>query len=221
MKPYVVGVDLATVRSHHYQVISIVHSETEAGTRAWPPLVRSHSPGWIHPGRPPDGGRLLNRRARLALTAILALYGFVLLLHPDRYSFLDSLDLAIHETGHLVFAPFGEFVGFLGGTLMQLVVPSVFGGYFLHRGDRHAATVALWGVAQNLWNISVYVRDARAQELPLVGGGEHDWTYLLDSLDLLHKDVAIGQAVHLLGVVLFVLSLVGGVRTAVEERPED
>jgi len=39
--------------------------------------------------------------------------------------------------------------------------------------------VALWWVAQNLWNISVYVKDARAEELPLVGGGEHDWNYLL------------------------------------------
>ncbi len=103
---------------------------------------------------------------------------------------------------------------------MQLLVPSIFGGYFLHRSDRHAASVALWWVAQNFWNISVYIRDARAQELPLVGGGEHDWTYLLDRLDLLPKDLAIGRAVHLFGIVLFVLSIVGGVVTAGEEPPE-
>jgi len=156
----------------------------------------------------------------LALTAILGGYGLVLLLHPERYGFLDSLDLAIHETGHLVFGPFGELIGVLGGTLMQLIVPLVFGGYFLHRRDRHAATVALWWVAQNLWNISVYVGDARAQELPLVGGGEHDWTYLLDRLDLLPKDLAIGRAVHLLGVVPYVLSLVGGVATAGDRAAE-
>lgn len=148
------------------------------------------------------------------------MYGLVLLLHPDRYGVLDSLDLAIHETGHLVFGPFGEFVGFLGGTLMQLIVPLAFSGYFLHRRDRHAASVTLWWVAQNFWNISVYVSDARAQELPLVGGGEHDWAYLLERLDLLPKDVAIGRAVHLLGVVLYVLSLVGGAATA-GEQPGD
>ena len=119
-----------------------------------------------------------------------------------------------------MFGPFGEFVGFLGGTLMQLIVPSVFGAYFLHRRDRHAATVALWWVAQNLWNISVYIRDARAQELPLVGGGEHDWSYLLDTLNLLEKDLSIGRAVHLLGVVLFVLSVIWGVATAGEEPAE-
>jgi hypothetical protein len=145
----------------------------------------------------------------------------VLLLHPERYGFLDSLDLAIHETGHLVFGPFGELIGYLGGTLMQLIVPAVFVWYFLRRGDRHAATVALWWLAQNCWNISVYVRDARAQELPLVGGGEHDWTYLLDRFDLLEKDLAIGRAVHLAGVVLYVLSIIGGAATAGEKPRED
>ena len=156
----------------------------------------------------------------MALTAILGVYGLVLLIQPARYGFLDSLDLAIHETGHLVFGPFGEVIGVLGGTLMQLLVPLVFGGYFLHRGDRHGATVALWWVAQNLWNISVYIGDARAEELPLVGGGEHDWAYLLGRFDLLPKDLAIGRSVHLLGVVLYVLSLVVGVATAETEPPE-
>ena len=31
-------------------------------------------------------------------------------------SLLDGVNLAIHETGHLVFGPFGEFIGFAGGT---------------------------------------------------------------------------------------------------------
>ena len=120
-----------------------------------------------------------------------------------------------------MFGPFGEFIGFLGGTLMQLIVPSAFAVYFLHRRDRHAATVTLWWIAQNLWNVSVYISDARAQELPLVGGGEHDWTYLLDALNLLEKDLSIGRAVHLLGVVLFALSVIWGVTTAGEEPADN
>jgi hypothetical protein len=43
------------------------------------------------------------------------------------------------------------------------------------QGDRHGATVPLWWLGQNCWNISVYIKDPRAQELPLVGGGEHDY----------------------------------------------
>jgi hypothetical protein len=161
------------------------------------------------------------RRARRALTAFLAAYGVLCLARPDRCGLLDSVDLAIHETGHLVFGPFGEFIGFAGGTLMQLLMPAAFAVYFARRADRHSATVALWWVAQNLWDISVYVRDARSQDLPLVGGGEHDWAYLLGETNLLAHDQGIGRAVHAIGVIVFVCAIVLGWRyTSRESRAE-
>jgi hypothetical protein len=152
------------------------------------------------------------RRARLLLTGALALYGIPCLLRPESGRILDAVDLAIHETGHLVFAPFGEFMGFFGGTLFQLALPVTFVVYFWRRADRHAATVALWWVAQNCWNISVYVRDARAQALPLVGGGEHDWTYLLGRLEWLQHDHAIALDVRLLGAAVYVYAIVAGLK---------
>src|SRR3989442_13581246 len=82
---------------------------------------------------------------------------------------------------------------------MHLLPRALCGWVFGRRGDRHAATVALWWVAQNLWNISVYVKDARAEELPLVGGGEHDWNYLLGELGLLDQDQLAGDAVRVAG----------------------
>ena len=141
-------------------------------------------------------------------------YGAYDLAHPGRGSLLDGVDLAIHETGHLVFAPFGEVVGFLGGTLLQLIFPLVFVGYFVRRGDRHAASVALWWVAQNLWNVSVYIADARAEELPLVGGGEHDWAYLLASAGWLAHDTQIARMVHHAGVLIFLAAIAWGVVAA-------
>lgn len=154
------------------------------------------------------------RRSRLLLTLFLALYGVPCLLHPGTGSLLDGVDLAIHETGHLVFGPLGEFVGFLGGTLGQLIMPSVFAVYFWRRGDRHAATVPLWWVAQNLWNISVYAADARVQALPLVGGGEHDWAYMLGRLGWLSLDTRIARLIWLAGVAIYVVSIVQGARYA-------
>jgi hypothetical protein len=147
---------------------------------------------------------------RLALSIVLALYGIPSLMRPEEGRLLDSVDLAIHETGHLVFGPFGEFVGFLGGTLFQLIVPAVFVGYFWRRGDRHSASVPLWWVAQNCWNISVYARDARAQELPLVGGGEHDWAYLLGRMGWLAHDQGIGKMIHAAGSLIYLLAIVLG-----------
>lgn len=153
----------------------------------------------------------LRRGGRLALTLALALYGASYARDPSEGGLIDGLNLGIHETGHLVFGPFGEFIGFAGGTLMQLIMPLVFMGYFLRRRDRHAATVALWWVAQNLWNISVYVADARAEELPLVGGGEHDWAYMLGRLGWLARDTAIARGVYQWGIVLFGIATALGV----------
>ena len=162
----------------------------------------------------------LTPKARLALTAILAIYGVLVILSPGHYGIIDSIDLAIHEAGHVFFGPFGEFVGFLGGTLFQLIVPITFFGYFVHRGNRYAGSVLLWWLAQNLWNISVYVKDARALELPLVGGGEHDWAYLLGELGLLHRDQGIGDAIFATGVLIFIVSIALGFLRA-SDKPNE
>lgn len=155
------------------------------------------------------------RGARFGITIVLAIYGLRLLLHPGDYSLMDSVDLPIHETGHLVFAPFGELVQVMGGSLFQLIVPCVFAGYFLRRKDRHGASCVLWWVAQNCWNISVYVRDARTQELPLVGGGEHDWAYLLGRFGWLPHDQGIGRGIWWAGVLLYLVAIFGGLFTLI------
>src|SRR5215207_7679829 len=84
------------------------------------------------------------RRWRSALTLVLAAYGWQCLRAPGDHRWLDSLDLAIHETGHLVFAFGGEVLALLGGTLFQLLVPAAFVVALWHQGDRHGATVPLW-----------------------------------------------------------------------------
>jgi hypothetical protein len=160
----------------------------------------------------PGGCSLYRWPATLAdrLTLVLAGYGWLCLVSPGAYRWLDSLDLAIHETGHLVFCFDGEVLAVLGGTLFQLIVPAAFAVALWRRGDRHGATVPLWWLGQNCWNISVYIRDARAQELPLVGAGEHDWAFLLDRAGWLERDQGIGGAVYFAGVVLYTVAIVSG-----------
>lgn len=160
-----------------------------------------------------------DRRGRLALTLVLALYGWQFVRAPDQFRWIDNLDLAVHEAGHLIFAVGGETIGLLGGTLAQLILPIVFVVAFWRQGDRHGATVPLWWLGQNCWNIAVYVKDARAQELPLVGGGEHDWALLLAQFGVLNKDQAIGRAVAVAGFVLYAAAIVLGLRAlAARER---
>jgi hypothetical protein len=152
--------------------------------------------------------------ARRLLTLFLLLYGAYDLSHQGRGTLLDGVDLAVHETGHLVFAPFGETVGFAGGTIMQLLMPLIFVGYFWRRGDQHAASVALWWVAQNCGHVAVYAADARAQELPLVGGGEHDWAYLLGRFGLLAHDQGIARGITIAGFLLLIASTGWGLLSA-------
>jgi len=157
------------------------------------------------------GGAVLARRA---LTVALTAWGLYLLAHPGAFTLLDSVDLAIHESGHVVFGPFGEFIGFAGGTIMQLLMPAAFVVYFRRRGEAHSSSVALWWVAQNLGNVATYVADARAQELPLVGGGEHDWNYLLGRLHLLPHDVGIARGIRVVALLLMASAAVWGLSTA-------
>lgn len=156
----------------------------------------------------------MNVTVRRLFTLFLLVYGLYDLSHPGRGTLLDGVDLAIHETGHLVFAPFGEFIGFAGGTLFQLIMPATFVVYFARRGDEHAASVALWWVGQNCGHIAYYAADARAQDLPLVGGGEHDWNYLLGRLGLLAHDQGISRAIVCTGVLLVLCSAGWGLARA-------
>jgi hypothetical protein len=75
-------------------------------------------------------------------------------------------------------------------------------------------------VGQSLFNVSVYVRDARAQALPLLGGEDalHDWNWLLDTLHLLRWDQAIGASIYMAGLLAVVASVVGGLYFSLEDQ---
>jgi hypothetical protein len=146
---------------------------------------------------------------------------------PGAYLLLDHVDLAIHEAGHVVFAPFGEFAGIAGGSLLQLIVPAAFVLYFARTRQPYAAFVVLFWVAQSLHNVAVYIGDARAQVLPLVGGEYvlHDWAYMLSRLRLLREDTAIADGVKMLAALGWFAALGGALahsrRTAEPLAAED
>ena len=100
----------------------------------------------------------------------------------------------------------------LGGSLFQVIVPAAFVAYFVRTRQRYAAAVTMSWVAVNLLNVARYIGDARAQELPLLGGEDsiHDWWYLLINWDLLPRDLTIAHWVHFAGVVAFLTAIVGG-----------
>ena len=145
----------------------------------------------------------------------MALYGIICARDVTEPRFLDRVDLVIHEAGHMFFSWFGEFLQVLGGTMGQLFVPAAFTVYFHLRREFFSSAVTFFWCGQNLFNISVYVKDARAMTLPLVsvGGGEdtiHDWNYLLSRFGLLTWDQAIGNLVYIIGIGVILSSVVWG-----------
>lgn len=133
--------------------------------------------------------------------AALAVFGLILMrwmaTDGDGYlRILDDLNLIIHEAGHPLFSIFGEWPGWWGGTLMQLLVPGVVVGVFwFQRSALSAAFAGIW-FFENLHYIAWYMADARTQELPLLGGGEHDWAAILGHHGLLAQDTAIASVVN-------------------------
>jgi hypothetical protein len=155
-------------------------------------------------------------------TALLLAYGMVIARDVNEFRFLDNVDLIPHEAGHMFFSWFGEFIMVLGGTMGQLFVPVACGVYFYLRRETFSMSVVLFWIGQNFINVSRYVKDAQAMELPLVsvGGGDsiHDWNYMLLKVNLLRHDHAIGNVVLGMGLMTMLLSVLLGFYYSVDEE---
>jgi len=129
-------------------------------------------------------------------------------------SIFSGITLAIHELGHVIFGPFGEWLGIAGGSISQLAAPVAVALIMLRQRDYFGVAVGGAWLSMSLSNLAVYMADARAEALPLysLGGGDpvHDWNYLLGSLHLLPKDAAIAGCVRFLALALLALSVLLG-----------
>ncbi|MBD8525873.1 hypothetical protein [Pseudomarimonas arenosa] len=134
-----------------------------------------------------DGQRYLGFSTAVLLAAVWVL-------SFDFVPILDHVNLAFHEAGHPAFGLFGNTMGWLGGTLGQFVFPIATTWHFARREQWFsAAACAIW-FFENFRYVALYLGDARTQALPLVGGGEHDWAYLLGHWGLLEYDTRIAGA---------------------------
>ena len=138
---------------------------------------------------------------------------------PEIYqSFLHNVNLIFHEAGHILFLPFGRFMSILGGSLMQILMPlTVMLVFLLKERNTFGAAVGLWWTAQSLMDVAPYINDARAGQIPLLGGGTgvdrpgmHDWHNILSELDMLSSDYLLAGIVDGLGTLLMLTSLAWG-----------
>jgi hypothetical protein len=114
---------------------------------------------------------------------------------------IDTVDLFIHETGHLIFGLFGRFIGFLGGSLFQIIIPVatvlVFG-----RSTLRSIPFSLYWTGQSIVNVSIYIGDAPYKRLHLISSAAiHDWRWLLSYTGTMEYAEDIAMIVNVTGLL--------------------
>lgn len=157
--------------------------------------------------------------SRCAALVFIAVWGWRLIAMDFRDgeiggSFMHNILLPIHEAGHVLFLPFGEFFTIVGGSLFQLALPlGIAIAFVLRNRDNFAAAVCLWWVGTSFLDLAPYVYDALVPQLIMLGGhtgddGPHDWIYLLERFGQLQHAPAWGFVVHKLGALMVITGLV-------------
>jgi len=143
-------------------------------------------------------------RSWLVRAPLVAWGAWILLNHlrsTEYASLFAGLNLGIHELGHVVFMPFGQTMGVLGGSLAQVLAPIASVAVFLRQRDWFAISFCFLWLGSSLFELARYVGDARALELPLVSpfGGDpiHDWHFLLGNAGLLRWDATFAALLRL------------------------
>ena len=127
---------------------------------------------------------------------------FALLVFTSEPGFvfgLDHANLLFHEAGHPIVGLFSQRLETYGGTMGQLTFPLVLAVSFWRKGEAISFAASLIWFFENWLNIARYMADARVQELPLVGGGDHDWARIFGRWHVLNHDTQIAAVVRTAG----------------------
>ena len=147
---------------------------------------------------------------KLALAGLFIIYFGWIALDPMQGCFLDTVDLPIHETGHLLFRPFGQFMMVAGGSLFQVMMPAIFVGYFVWQRSFYSAAIVLFWVGQSILNVWVYAADAVVMQLVLTSGftgsegSFHDWNYLLTTTGLITSTKIVAGIIRFIGTLVII-----------------
>jgi hypothetical protein len=162
---------------------------------------------------------------KLVFAVVLVLYFLWIALDPMQGSFLDLVDLPIHETGHLLFRPFGEFIGIAGGSIFQVIFPAMFAGYFVWREQYYSAAIVLFWLGQSIINVWVYAADAVTMQLVLTSGmtgsegGFHDWNYLLTRTGLIGSTKMVAGIIRTAGTIVMISAGIFSIYYSVYPQP--
>lgn len=153
---------------------------------------------------------------RAILLIVLGREWIKFLSDPLYYSWFSPLTLGLHELGHLLFRPFGEWLMVAGGSIAQVAAPLIAAALFFRQPDFFAIAVCGGWLSTSLFEMATYMGDASTLEFDVVtiGGEEpitpNDWRYMLESVGLLLWDQRLAHAVRIVASLVMLASLAFG-----------
>ena len=147
---------------------------------------------------------------KTVIAVIASIYFLWCAYDPSNAVFMHLINTPIHEAGHVLFRILGEFMGIAGGSLLQILVPIVFFGYFVYHKKPFSAAIVLFWVGNNFLDVYVYANDAQVMQLPLLSGvtgsegGFHDWNYLLTATNLINSTKTVAGLIRFLGTLTII-----------------
>jgi hypothetical protein len=163
---------------------------------------------------PDDIERRLSLYKAAGALLLIAVWGWFALVRNDQTPIFVYLNIAVHETGHVLFRPFGELTMLIMGSGFEVLFPFAVGVVFLIRKRDLVSTAVSWGwSASALASAATYIADADDGRLALLGATgpdtAGDWERILGEqfFDKLYLADPIAAKVRTAGYVLWFLAL--------------
>lgn len=159
---------------------------------------------------------------------LIAVWGWFALVESDQTPIFVYLNIAVHETGHVLFRLFGELTLLIMGSGFEVLFPFAVGLVFLIRKRDLVSTAVSWGwSASALASAATYIADADDGRLALLGGAgpdtAGDWERILGEqfFDKLYLANSIAAKVRIVGYVLWFVALGLAAWVIVRDRLHD
>jgi hypothetical protein len=163
---------------------------------------------------PDDIERRLTISKAAGALVLIAVWGWFALVKNDQTPIFVYLNIAVHESGHVLFRPFGELTMLIMGSGFEVFFPFAVGIVFLIRKHDVISTAVSWGwSASALASAATYIADADDGRLALLGGTgpdtAGDWQRILGEqfFDKVYLADSIAGTVRTFGFVLWFVAL--------------
>ena len=159
---------------------------------------------------------------------LIAVWGWFALVKNDQTPIFVYLNIAVHETGHVLFRPFGELTMLIMGSGFEVLFPFAVGLVFLIRKRDFVSTAVSWAwSASALASAATYIADADDGRLALLGGAgpdtAGDWERILGEqfFDKVYLADSIATKVRTAGYVLWFVAIGLAAWVIVRDRLHD